>query len=641
MLGKQLTQAAAGSAAGEALYVDDVFSTYLYEGTSSTQSINNGVDLSGEGGLVWIKVRDTTDNHLLYDTERGATKQLISNSSNSQSTESRFSSFNSNGFTVTTNDNEINQTVYDYASWTFRKAPGFFDVVTYTGNDAASQSVAHNLGSVPGMVVVKDLGTNSWYVYHRSEGAGKYGVLNSTAAFTSSTVIWGNTTPTSTHFYVGSSGGGTAVNGNGRTYVAYVFAHDDQSFGTDSNESIIKCGTFTATLGNNVDLGFEPQFVLLKSASATGDWYVVDTMRGLRADQGSSDQFLSANTSAAEVDSTNGLALTQTGFKSFNASNQTYIYIAIRRPHKPPTAATEVLDIISRSGTSTTTVVSSNIEPVDFALVKSRTTTNRSVVGARLTGNNTLTTSENYAESLGVFGTSINPWDSQNGVEFRSDGDVNGAATYINYFLRRAPGFFDIVAYGGTGAVQNISHNLGVKPDFMLVKRRSSAASWLTYNSISGATKYQVLDTDAAEGTGSTPWNNTEPNATQFTVGTASEVNANNSDYIAYLFASLDGISKVGSYTGTGNDIDIDCGFTNGARFVMVKRTDASGDWFVMDSARGITAGDDPYILLNSSAAEVNNNSIIDADSSGFQITDDAPAGLNASGGTYLFLAIA
>ena len=170
---QQAVLATAGAAAGEATYVDDVFSTFLYEGTNSSHSINNGLDLSGEGGLVWIKNRSTAasnEPNVLYDTERGATKQLISSSTGTEQTVSRFSSFNSNGFTVTTNDNEVNNSALDYVSWAFRKAPGFFDVVTYTGNGTSGRTINHNLGSVPGMIIIKclDFSGTSWAVWHRS-----------------------------------------------------------------------------------------------------------------------------------------------------------------------------------------------------------------------------------------------------------------------------------------------------------------------------------------------------------------------------------------------------------------------------------------------------------------------------------------
>jgi hypothetical protein len=117
--------------------------------------------------------------------------------------------------------------------------------------------------------------------------------------------------------------------------------------------------------------------------------------------------------------------------------------------------------------------------------------------------------------------------------------------------------------------------------------------------------------------------------------------NASSTTYVAYLFATCAGVSKVGSYTGTATTKQIDCGFTGGARFVLIKRTDSTGAWYVWDSARGIVAGNDPYLLLNSTAAEVTNTDYIDTYSAGFEISSTAPAAINASGGTFIFLAIA
>jgi hypothetical protein len=100
-------------------------------------------------------------------------------------------------------------------------------------------------------------------------------------------------------------------------------------------------------------------------------------------------------------------------------------------------------------------------------------------------------------------------------------------------------------------------------------------------------------------------------------------------------------VSKVGSYTGTGALQTIDCGFTLGARYVLIKRTDSTGGWYVWDSARGIISGDDPYLLLNTTVAEITNTNYVDTDTTGFKVTAAAPADINASGGTYIFLAIA
>jgi hypothetical protein len=136
-------------------------------------------------------------------------------------------------------------------------------------------------------------------------------------------------------------------------------------------------------------------------------------------------------------------------------------------------------------------------------------------------------------------------------------------------------------------------------------------------------------------------WKNYSFTSTTFSIDNGAATNASGGTYIAYLFATLAGISKVGSYTGTGTTLQVNCGFSAGARFVMIKRTDTTGDWYVWDSARGIIAGNDPYLLLNSTAAEVTNTDYIDPLASGFEISSTAPAAINASDGNFIFLAIA
>ncbi len=149
----KLIQAAAGNA-GEAVYVDDVFSTFLYTGTNATQAITNGIDLAGEGGLVWTKARtsDPTEiDHQLIDSEQGAFRYVLE----SNTTNARFDfgasilTPSSTGFQLSSSS-RVNQNENPYVSWTFRKQPGFFDVVTYTGDGTTSRDINHNLGSAPG-----------------------------------------------------------------------------------------------------------------------------------------------------------------------------------------------------------------------------------------------------------------------------------------------------------------------------------------------------------------------------------------------------------------------------------------------------------------------------------------------------------
>jgi hypothetical protein len=232
------------------------------------------------------------------------------------------------------------------------------------------------------------------------------------------------------------------------------------------------------------------------------------------------------------------------------------------------------------------------------------------------------------------------------GVKVGTTSTITNASanTFINYLFRRAPGFFDVVCYTGTATNRTINHNLGVAPELIIVKARSSALFWPVYSSSLANTEYLALNTTAAKNAaGAALWNSTSPTSSVFSLGTADATNqaVPSTTFVAYLFATVAGVSKVGSYTGTAALQTINCGFTGGARFVLIKRTDSTGDWYVWDSARGISSGNDPYLLLNSAAAEVTGTNYVDTTSTGFQVTAAAPAGINANGGTYIFLAIA
>jgi hypothetical protein len=639
-LAKALT-AAAGNA-GESLYVEDVFSTYLYTGNGSTQTITNGIDLDGEGGMVWKKQREAVSggfsHNVLADTERGAANAIFSDLTDPQYSLNPITSFNSDGFSVTDNNSAgLNLSGKKYASWTFRKAEKFFDVVTYTGNSTAGRTVSHNLGSVPAVIIVKKTSSSSssnWYVYHSSLGSSAHILLNTTAAADTASSGWNNTNPTATEFTLGNN---VNVNANGESFVAYLFASDAGGFGDDGSESIIKCGSFTGTVSTlaSVNLGFEPQFIIIKATNASGgdadNWRMHDDMRGWNV---VSRELLNPNTSAAEsaVSNTGGYDLipTATGFDhkghDYTNPDTTYIYIAIRRPMKTPESGTEVFGI-SEGGTTSPGFISSF--PIDAAIGVGTEASNR-YFSSRLTDQRYMLTTSTAAEATNSYFS----YAFQNGYY-----DSTSGATELAYMFKRATGFFDVVAYTGDGVAGSTqAHNLGVVPECMIVKRRDGASSWITYWDALGATKGQFLDNNQAF-TSSSYWNDTAPTATQLTLGSGS-TNNSGATFIAYLFATLAGVSKVGSYTGTGSNVDVDCGFSAGARFILIKRTDSTGDWYVYDSERGIVAGNDPYLLLNSTAAEVTGTDYIDPLSSGFTVTSSAPAALNASGGTYIFLAI-
>ncbi len=176
------------------------------------------------------------------------------------------------------------------------------------------------------------------------------------------------------------------------------------------------------------------------------------------------------------------------------------------------------------------------------------------------------------------------------------------------------------------------------------MKRRSNVEGWQVYLSDLGATKHLELNRNYAATSSSNRWNSTEPTATEFTVSNIAHLNASGDTYIAYLFATLPGVSKVGSFTGNGGSQTIDCGFTSGARFVLIKRASASSNWLVFDTERGIVSGNDPYLFLDITDAEDAYGAFdeIDPHPSGFTFNYN-PAGfaLNGSGSKLIFYAIA
>ena len=620
-------------------------------------NVSTTVTYSNLGGLVWMKGRSGATDHALYDTARGATYDIASNLNTAQTAQpTGLTAFETNGFIIGSLA-KINTNAATYASWSFRKQAKFFDVVTYTGTGVA-RTISHNLGSVPGCIMIKRLDTvASWGVYHRSIPITQYLTLNSTSpAITAG--YWNSTSPTSSVFTVNTQG---EVNANGATYVAYLFAHNAGGFGATGTDNVISCGSFDTDAFNTatIDLSWEPQWVLVKSTVSADAWTLIDNTRGWvnRGANNSNNtcQLLKANSSQVEEGSGSGSTRLgrplATGFSFFGDPSTNFIYIAIRRgPMKAPTTGTSVFGLSARTGTGANATVTGG-QLADAILVKNRGSVVGSLIAARLTGSVTLdatatgymVTSDTTAEAqAGSTILQALPWDVMDGVKVGTTSTITNASanTFINYMFRRAPGFFDVVCYTGTGGVTSVPHNLTVPPELMIIKRRDGAQNWAVYSTATGPTGALYLNDTGTINVGSTFFNNTNPTASSFTVGVTLSANTTTT-WVAYLFATVAGVSKVGSYTGTAALQTINCGFTGGARFVLIKRTDSTGDWYVWDSARGISSINDPYLLLNSTAAEVTGTNYVDTTSTGFQVTAAAPAGINANGGTYIFLAIA
>jgi len=650
---------------GTAVYIEDVFNNYIYNGNGTSQAIPANIDLSTYGGMVWVKVRSFSANHGIWDTARGfgtgylstQNKVLSPNTNSAEGGGTMFdwlSSPSTTGFTVNTNTayptsrRITNANTANFDAWTFRKQAKFFDIVTYTGNATNSRTISHNLGSTPGCILVKSVSAaGSWWVWHRAFNSGNgYGQLDSTSTFGSAGgYLWGDGTtyaaPTSTNFTISAA---AEVNSSGVTYVAYIFAHNAGGFGLNGTDNVISCGSFATNSSGKatVTLGYEPQWVLMKSTDTAQNWYINDVMRGMPGSAGYAQSLYPNATSAESSAFVNNPAATGFTVEQQNA-NTNWIYIAIRRgPMKVPTDATQVFSP-NAVNVAQGTQISTNF-PVDMTMATYRSG-GGTALEDRLRGISTAptdSTTETYFLTYSTAGdaNSIGFTYGWNNTGFLMNAGYANAND-IFWSFRRAPKFFDEVCYTGTGSATTFNHNLAATPELMIVKDRSASTNWFVYSATLGATKYLNLNQTSASATATAPWNDTAPTSSVFTVGTSGSTNSAADAYAAYLFATCPGVSKVGSYTGNGSTQTIDCGFTGGARFVLIKRTDSTGDWYVYDTARGMTTLTDPYLLLNSTAAESATLGSVTTVTTGFAVNASVLAAINTNAASYIYLAIA
>ena len=845
------------------VYLDDVFSTYVYKGNESARAINNGIDLSGEGGLVWAKARNDSHDHHLVDTVRGANKILESNTTDAEATiANRITGFNSNGFNLGSAGQVNGTSAYNYSSWSFRKAKGFFDIVTYTGNGTAGRTVSHNLGCVPGLILVKRTSsTNDWEVYHRSLGATKDMRLNTNAAAYTSTARWNDTEPTSSVFTLGTDG---AVNGNGDSFVAYLFAggestaatakscpfdgnndsltlaasndfdfgtgdftlefwmkpdttsstapmslgssasaggfqmytsdfkmkwyfHDGSNadyrlispvltrgawqhiavvrssntitlyyngtaadtynasgksvgqssnnfvrigcggensagafwdgavsnlrivkgtavytssfkpptepltnitntkllccnnssattatvtpgtitgngglsqgsddspfddpaafkFGENEDQGIIKCGSYTGNgnaTGPEINLGFEPQWILLKNTASNNSWRIYDSMRGIVTN--GSESLILPDSSGSELAAyQNEIDLTPTGFKvkttdgGVNHNNGTLIFVAIRRPDgyvgKPYELGTDVFGMTTGRGSGTLKPDYLSSFPVDFTIHRQIASTDNWHSSARLIQGYNQYPNKTDGQST----NSDYAFDYSDGW-----GKASWGSDRQSWMWKRHAGF-DVVAYKGyeIPGVRAIPHNLGKVPEMVWLKARNyeNYGDWYVYHKgLNGGTNpeqyHLALNDNDAEVDSVAAWGDTAPTSTHWTVGNDNAGNGTY-DYIAFLFASVDGVSKVGYFDGSSSSQTITTGFQ--PRFLIVKKTTEAGNWYMVDTTRGWVSGTDKQIKLDLNQVQYDGNMGYPT-STGFTITSNS--NWNGNGQKYIYYA--
>ena len=314
----------------------DYFNTKLHSGNSSTQSIT-GVGFQPD--LTWIKDRTGGNDHQIVDAVRGATYAISSNRNDNLTFTDGLTSFDSDGYSLG-NNTRYNASGSNYVGWNWNagttsglsggtitpssysiNTTSKFGIYQYTGNGTSGATIAHGLGALPQLILVKRTDTtSSWQVYSGNSGATYYAKLDSTDAFAAATNRWNDTAPTTSLFSLGNS---TEVNASGGTYMAYVWCNVTGYFKCDSyNGNGNANGTFVYT-------GGRPALILMRPNIAAKNWYLFDNKRnGYNA----SLKFNYPNTSAAEGDISSYVDFFSNGFKlrttddSFNNNGNSYQY---------------------------------------------------------------------------------------------------------------------------------------------------------------------------------------------------------------------------------------------------------------------------------------------------------------------------
>lgn len=648
---------AAASAASDPVNVETIFSSTLYRATDNGNAtfVQSGTDLLTNGGMIWFKCRSSAFNHALCDTVTGIQNNLVPNRTDALDTNGDSlgrrvcDSVQTNGFTYGTGHTGSNGTSGgEYCAWSFAKQPKFFTCISYTGDGTSGRSISHDLDCDVGMVMIKNLTRASdWHIWHRGLSGTNYGIaLNQTySEFTNGGIL--TATPTSTTVTIKNPGyDGAGTNNNGDSYVMYLFAHNNNNgtFGNTLDKDIIKCGSFTGngseSNGTVVDLDFEPQWVWIKARTSGQAGVMFDNMRGVSSAE--QDQVLYPMYNSAEGNPQSFIAFRPDGFQlqtdnyEANGSGVGYVYMAIRRPMAEAQTGAEVFKATygNASGSQPPGWSSPTGFVVDasFDMNFGGGATDDITWGARLVQNRYTDQIDNNS---GNFWYS---WDGQNYDHQNGFMDSSNGTGDLGYMWQRKAGGFDVATFRGTGSNMTIPHNLAGEVGMMWLTRMDATRLTFVYARPLGNQGRMRLNDGYQAETSENIWNSTHPTASNFYVH--ADYAASGSENMVMLFGNLDGVSKVGTFTGNGTNQNIDCGFSNGIRLLMIKKTNSSGEWYWWDEAN-LGASGDPFWYIKNQAGLIFNQDTIDAYSAGFNVKFNTSQSINTNGDTYLFYAVA
>ena len=656
-------------AAQPGLYVEDVFKQFYYKGDQETnRQFDVGWDMENEGGMVMVKSATSGESWPMSDTVRGNGQTIRSNTTDVQWYDgNRIKSFNTTGF-VLGSDGAVNNSSNQYLALAFRKCPKFFDIVTYVGNGTAGREIPHNLDAVPGMIWVKklDQGNEDWAVYHKSVGKEYAMTLNSDSNRDQQSIYWNDTAPTSTHFTVGGS---NRVNSSGSSpnYIAYLFADNEEAFGDDGKQSIMKLDEYPGTSSNNlINCGWESQIQIYKNfITGSNEWcissstlgYSVPHTSGVATSPNSSDCTHLEPSSNAQNTQNRRLYQDPLGFKwnaearsDCNSNGQTYMFMAIRsstgkvsKPFKDVTGSDrgKMFWTVHKNGSNkdvppgsySTATYLQTLNPngwqAEGGLIKNWATgsTNWQVHGKQ-TMQRILRTNE----------TTSNLNDGSNNFRSTEGWAPNQSTNKLGYAWKQSRGFTSMY-YNGSGSAQTINHALGVVPEMIWICNLNTNDWKPAYhmgfnNGVNPWMRTMALNQGNGGWEDVNYWNNTAPTETTFTVGTNGAMNAHAENFMALLFASMNGVSKCGYYTGNGNLLnsnpkEINLGF---APRLLIIKGNTDKDWNVFDSQRGLLPNEgtwDGRLRLNESGSQEENIDFVLPTSSGFKVSEHDQVGAN------------
>lgn len=652
------TIASVSTVAGDAL-----FAVTLYNGAGAVSTVTTGIDNTAES-LIWTKRRNGGGgSHTLVSSATGLGSFVSSNTTDALGSFGTMT-VSTTGYT-TSGDSYTSASGGAYVSWNFKAAPGFLDIVTYQGDGTLEQKFNHGLQAEPGLVLIKRTNqSRHWCVWHKD--ASLDGILDSTDDFGYNFIKSVTSTYVETYYQ-----NQAPTNQTGGNYVAYVFGSDDTN---------IKCGSYTGSGPATITVGFKPAFVMIKSVTSATNWHIYSRDIG-------NGKYMQANNTSSEV--TGGtFNFTNTGFSlsaydsGLSNSGVTYAYIAIKEGAVSP----DTFDLTLNDSTDlqflkegdAVTVPNSTTQTAAFSSTTYNGNNNNGqsintgidftgsgggVVWLKMKSSSSLGSASHYfADTVrGITqyfraDTTVNSTTAPAGkgvIAFLNNGftlgpDVSGMTNYdlggtgyVAWNFREAPGFFKMVEYtGNQSSARSIPHDLTTVPGLMIIKDITRGEGWMVYHKDLGANSYSFLDTSwGAAGNDTSMFGGITPTTTNFYVGNSSNTNHNGDKYLAYLFADDGTNIKCGSYTGNGSTKTINCGFQAG--WVMIKRSNGTGNWNIFDSSRGLTtsaSGDITALFANTD--DKGGGRKLSATATGFKITSDASTDVNTPNGQYIFLAI-